>query len=97
MGIDLTPSEKQVDLDTWARRPCYRPYSTGVSVFARFRRTRLTLARALPSLDSALAFARQVRSVRFHDPEHVFVVDDETGETMAEPTLSIEPEPSPRE
>jgi hypothetical protein len=54
------------------------------TVFARFRRTRLTLGRALPSLDSALAFARQVRSVRFHDPEHVFVVDDETGETVTE-------------
>jgi hypothetical protein len=55
------------------------------TVFTRFRRTRLTLGRALPTLEAALSFAKQVRAVRFHDPEHVFVVDDETGETVAEP------------
>jgi hypothetical protein len=61
-----------------------KPIRKTFTVFARFRRTRLTLGRALPTLEAALGFARQVRSVRFHDPEHVFVVDDETGETVIE-------------
>jgi hypothetical protein len=57
------------------------------SVFVRFRRgQRLTLKRSAP-LDVALRFATEVRGERFHNPDDVFIVDDASGDTIAEESL----------
>src|SRR5689334_13708533 len=54
------------------------------SVFVRFRRgQRLTLKRFAP-LDVALRFATQVRAERFHNHDDVFIIDDASGERVAE-------------
>ena len=52
------------------------------TVYARFRRGRLVLARRLP-LDEARAFADSVRRERFHDPEGVFARNDRTGALLS--------------
>jgi hypothetical protein len=60
------------------------------SVFVRFRRgQRLTLKRAAP-LDVALRFASEIRSERFHNPDDVFIVDDASGDTIAEASITPE-------
>jgi hypothetical protein len=58
------------------------------SVFVRFRRgQRLTLKRAAP-LDVALRFASEVRSERFHNPDDVFIIDDTSGDTITEASIT---------
>jgi len=72
------------------------------SVFVRFRRgQRLTLKRSAP-LDVALRFATEVRGERFHNPDDVFIVDDASGDTVAEASFTANgvvvqtiPEPPP--
>jgi len=66
----------------------YRGVRKTYSVFTRFRRSRLALGRGMPTVEVAIAFANRVRQVRFHDPDHVFVVDDETGAVVDEPERS---------
>jgi hypothetical protein len=60
------------------------------SVFARFRKTRLPLARRV-SLQSALSFAQTVRKERFRNPEDVFVVHDRSGETVPTEATPVDP------
>jgi hypothetical protein len=50
-------------------------------VFVRFRGRRLTAARGL-SLQQALRFAARMRAERFHDRDHVMVVDERSGEMV---------------
>src|SRR5215207_1682444 len=57
---------------------------TTYSVFARFRRTKLTLARRITSIDAAVVYAQRMRGERFHDPESVFIVDDRCGSVVDE-------------
>lgn len=58
---------------------------TTYSVFVRFReRRRLALCRRISSLDAAIECAHNHRQARFHDPDAVFVVADETGEPIDE-------------
>jgi hypothetical protein len=52
------------------------------SVFVKFKHRRLTLRRKIPNLSAAIQFADDIRAVRFHDPESVFVVLDRTGEIV---------------
>lgn len=52
------------------------------SVFVKFRHRRLTLMRRIPTLANASEFADRIRSLRFHDPESVFIVDDRSGEIV---------------
>jgi hypothetical protein len=52
------------------------------SVFVKFRHRRLTLMRRIPTLANATEFAERIRSLRFHDPDSVFIVDDRTGEIV---------------
>lgn len=59
------------------------------SVFAKFRHRRLTLRRRIPSLSAAIAFAGEIRRIRFHDPESVFVVRDRTGELVEEVGVAL--------
>jgi hypothetical protein len=53
-------------------------------VFVRFRRTRLTMKRGIEDLAEALEFARQVRALRFHDPESVVVLREPDGVAVDE-------------
>jgi hypothetical protein len=61
------------------------------SVFAKFRHRRLTLMRRIPKLSAAIEFAERIRQLRFHDPDTVFIVDDRTGEIVAD-REAVEPE-----
>jgi hypothetical protein len=58
-----------------------KPEGQHYSVYVRHRTSRLALKRST-SLEEARAFADEVRRLRFHDPEAVFVVDDVTGEEV---------------
>lgn len=44
------------------------------SIFVRFRNTRLTMQRNIPSLEEAVACATALRATRFHAPDSVFIV-----------------------
>jgi hypothetical protein len=58
---------------------------TTYSVFVRFReRRRLALCRRIASLDAAIECADNHRRARFHDPDAVFVLEDETGQPVDE-------------
>jgi hypothetical protein len=57
-------------------------------VFTRFRGRPLALARRLPSVEAAFAFADRVRQHRFRDPDAVFVVDERTGQQVQPPCAS---------
>ena len=46
------------------------------SLFVRFRKTRLTLARRIPTLEQAEARLEKLRANRLHDQDAVFVVED---------------------
>lgn len=62
--------------------------TTTYSVFVRFReRRRLALCRRLASLGAAIDCAQSHRRARFHDPEAVFIVSDETGQPIDEAQL----------
>src|SRR5262249_21849309 len=56
-------------------------------VYIRFRNRRLTAARGL-SWDEARGFASRLRAERFHEPERVFVLDEQTGATVDDATAS---------
>jgi hypothetical protein len=62
------------------------PAGTSYSVYARFRKTRVALARHLDSWNDAVGFAARVAAERFHDPGDVFIVDDHTGFSVAATT-----------
>ena len=70
------------------------------SVYARFRRGRLALARRC-SLRDALAFAARARSERLHDQDAVFVCHDVSGEMVEVASRPPEdtrgPDPMPQE
>jgi hypothetical protein len=57
-------------------------------VFTRFRGRPLALARRLPTVEAAFAFAERVRQHRFRDPEAVFVVNERTGQQVQQPSTS---------
>jgi hypothetical protein len=64
----------------------------GFSVFVKHRHRRLSLRKALGSLESAMAFATEVRRMRFHDRNDIFVVCEESGEVFPlAPTVEVEP------
>ena len=54
------------------------------SVYVRYRKGRLALAKAITELDDAIAKAAALRSERLHDADHVFVVRDDTDEVVDE-------------
>lgn len=62
------------------------------SIFVRFRKSRLPLARRIESLDAALEALALFRRERLHNADHVFVVDDATGEAIpdAEPPMEAQ-------
>lgn len=63
-----------------------RPEPATYSVFVQYRSRRLTMRRHLPTLDRAVALARELRNLRFHDRDHVLVIDDRSGEVVHETT-----------
>lgn len=51
----------------------------------RFRdNRRLSLCKHLPSIESACECAARHRKARFHNPEAVFIIDDDTGKPVDE-------------
>ena len=63
-----------------------RPEPATYSVFVQYRSRRLTMRRHLPTLDHAVALARELRNLRFHDRDHVLVIDDRSGEVVRDTT-----------
>jgi hypothetical protein len=58
-------------------------------VFVRFRRQRLTLRRHLPTLEEGLAFAREIRTLRFHNPDRVILVRETDDAIVDEPIAPV--------
>jgi hypothetical protein len=58
-------------------------------VFVHFRNRRLSLRRGLPTLDDAVAFMREIRTIRFHNHKDVFIVREPDGATVPEPEAPI--------
>jgi hypothetical protein len=66
------------------------------SVFAKFRKKRLTLMRRIPHLSNAIEFAERIRQLKFHDRHAVFIVHEGTGEIVDE-RESVELDPGETE
>jgi hypothetical protein len=65
------------------------PRKTTYAVFVRFRHTRLRLRRGISTVEAAFAFANEVRALRFHDPEEVFVAREPDGVIVIEPAPTV--------
>jgi hypothetical protein len=53
-------------------------------VVVRFRRSILNMKRGFRSLEEALEYTQNARAQRFHDREAVYVINEQTGERVAE-------------
>lgn len=52
------------------------------SIFVRFRKSRLPLARGIDSFESALQRLESFRRERLHGRDDVFIVDDASGQKV---------------
>jgi hypothetical protein len=64
-------------------------------VLVKHRRSHLTLRRGFATLEEAHAFANEVRALRFHEPERVFIVREPDGAIVSAPQIdTAAPEPA---